>query len=258
MRLCLCILRQLGGGVSGRRHWKWRRKHILGAVRVVPLRVPRPRPLIEVFEPGPRHIAAVWAAPQPPNGGREPGHWLAQCPLCGATALGAGAWCLLAGPWQPGAAADIRWEDGCYAVGAADSAKESRGVESSDPRLARRHMGGYIGSPPWESKNRRRLGRCHRHGGEGHGETEARNRKKPVSEAGWPRERQHLAHDKEEWRALEGTFLTMVIKAKHPRPCRPTPESADTTFGRHLTCSRDPTHCTADPSDTIVTPAGTS
>lgn len=58
---------------------------------------------------------------------------------------------------------------------------------------------------------------------------------KLVSEAVWSDERQDLAHDKERWRALQSTFVTMVTKVKRSRPVlagrhksRPTPESADT------------------------------
>lgn len=63
--------------------------------------------------------------------------------------------------------------------------------------------------------NRRRIGRCHTYG-------EERRWYAPihefVSEARWTDEWQDLAHEKEEWRARESIFVTMVAKVKRPRP----------------------------------------
>lgn len=58
----VAVLRHTLGGLSGRRHWKWRRKHLFGAMRVMWGHVPCSRPVAADRVPVHLDVHDVWLA----------------------------------------------------------------------------------------------------------------------------------------------------------------------------------------------------
>lgn len=115
-------LRNTNGDANGKRHWRWRRKHLFGAARVVRGRRPRP-------QPAPANEAAhpvfhVWSMfgphVRPPVAAGRPVRWQAQCRRCGAGARGTDDWRRLLATRCSAAAAGAVREDGPHFAAVAD------------------------------------------------------------------------------------------------------------------------------------------